>query len=234
MRHRFTVLLVLAAVLVAACGDKSSDTTADTSAAAPPSETTLPPTESASTDGCKDVAQPEAKPDGGQRKPKGKLDASKSYTVTVKTNCGSFSFELDLKSAPKTSASLVSLAKKGFYDGTMFHRIVPGFVIQGGDPTATGSGGPGYKTRDVPAADTTYKKGTVAMAKAGPEAAGTSGSQFFVVTDDAGGAGLTPDYAVVGKISKGIDVVDRIGALGNEQQQPTRVVVIEKMTVRVK
>ena len=111
--------------------------------------------------------------------------------------------------APATAASLVSLAKSGFYDNTIFHRIVPEFVIQGGDPTQSGSGGPGYTTVDAPPRDASYTKGVVAMAKSATEPAGTSGSQFFVVT--GADIGLPPDYAVVGNVTSGIDVVERIG-----------------------
>ena len=124
----------------------------------------------------------------------------------------------------------MKLARSGFYDGTIFHRIVPGFVIQGGDPTQSGSGGPGYKTVDKPPADARYTRGVVAMAKTGAEAAGTSGSQFFVVTADD--AQLPPDYAIVGKVVDGLDVVERIGELGDANQQPTQNVVISKVTVK--
>jgi peptidyl-prolyl cis-trans isomerase B (cyclophilin B) len=148
------------------------------------------------------------------------------------TNCGSFTVTLDQKTAPNTSASLVSLARKGFFDDTFFHRIVPGFVIQGGDPTGTGSGGPGYSTVDKPPASARYTHGVVAMAKTGAEPAGTSGSQFFVVT--GGDVGLPPDYAVVGKVTKGLEVVDKIGRLGDPaSEQPTRPVVIEDVRVAV-
>jgi peptidyl-prolyl cis-trans isomerase B (cyclophilin B) len=227
-----TTLCALA-LLAAGCGDDSKDTSEPATSSAT-SETAPTQTETATAGGCEPAEAPPAREDGGERKPKGKLNPDKTYTVTVKTNCGSFSWDLDLEAAPKTSASIVALAKKGFYDGTVFHRIVPGFVIQGGDPTGSGGGGPGYKTRDIPPADTIYGKGTVAMAKAGDEPAGTAGSQFFVVTADAGGAQLTPDYAVIGRVSKGIDTVDTIGRLGDANQQPTQVVVIEKMSVRVK
>ena len=132
--------------------------------------------------------RPTPKPDGGGEPPEEELDPAKTYSLVVETNCGSFTIALDQKLAPKTSASLVALARDGFFDSTTFHRVVPGFVIQGGDPTGTGTGGPGYSTVDAPPADATYTKGVVAMAKTGAEAPGTSGSQFFVVT----GAGRGP------------------------------------------
>ena len=94
------------------------------------------------------------------------LDASKSYSLVFETSCGSFTVALDPESAPNTTASLVALAEDGYFDDTIFHRVVPGFVIQGGDPTQSGGGGPGYSTVDPPPSDATYTKGTVAMAKA--------------------------------------------------------------------
>jgi cyclophilin family peptidyl-prolyl cis-trans isomerase len=121
--------------------------------------------------------------------------------------------------------------QKKFFDGTVFHRIVPGFVIQGGDPTGTGGGGPGYTTVDKPPASTRYTHGAVAMAKTQTEAPGTSGSQFFVVT--AQDAGLPPDYAVLGNVVKGLAVVDRIGKLGDANEQPTELVQIEHAAVSV-
>jgi cyclophilin family peptidyl-prolyl cis-trans isomerase len=109
----------------------------------------------------------------------------------------------------------MSLAKHKFYNGTTIHRIVPDFVIQGGDPTGTGSGGPGYTIRERPPKDLKYTKGVVAMAKTDQEPAGTSGSQFFIVTGP-GAAQLPPDYALLGKVTKGQDVVDRIGAISTD------------------
>ena len=124
----------------------------------------------------------------------------------------------------------MKLAKNGFYDDTIFHRIVPGFVIQGGDPLGRGTGGPGYSTVDKPPADARYTKGVVAMAKTGAEPAGTSGSQFFVVT--GADVGLPPDYAIVGKVTQGLDVVERIGKLGSATEKPTQTVLIRKVTVK--
>ncbi len=169
---------------------------------------------------------PEPKPDGGQKPPTAALDEGKTYKLVVETNCGSFTIQLDQETAPKTAASLVSLAESGFFDGTIFHRVVPGFVIQGGDPTGTGTGGPGYKTVDVPPSDAAYTEGVVAMAKAGIEAPGTSGSQFFVVTGDD--AGLPPEYAVVGKVTEGLETVLAIDKLGAGDGPPSQPVVIEK------
>ena len=147
----------------------------------------------------------------------------------VTTSCGEFEITLDVKRAPKTASSFASLAKSGFYDDTTFHRIVPGFVIQGGDPTQRGTGDPGYKTVDVPKADAAYTKGVVAMAKTADEPAGTSGSQFFVVTGDD--VGLPPEYAVVGTVTEGMDVVERIDQLGDPAtEQPLQPVVIRSVT----
>jgi peptidyl-prolyl cis-trans isomerase B (cyclophilin B) len=158
------------------------------------------------------------------------LDDRKTNSVEVKTNKGSFTFELATKISPCTTASFAGLVKKGFFDGLTFHRIVPGFVIQGGDPEGTGSGGPGYSTVDAPPQDTKYEKGLVAMAKTQTEPAGTSGSQFFVVT--GGNVQLPPDYAVLGRVTDGMDVVEKIGKLGNPSDPsgtPTEKVDIDKM-----
>jgi peptidyl-prolyl cis-trans isomerase B (cyclophilin B) len=183
---------------------------------------------------CADAEPPNPKPGGGAKRPSQALDPDATYDVVLTTNCGDITIRLDQKAAPKTAASFAELAKAGFFDDTVFHRIVPGFVIQGGDPTATGTGGPGYSTRDVPPAGTTYTKGTVAMAKAQTEPPGTAGSQFYIVT--APDAGLPPEYALLGKVVKGQDVVDAIGELGDpasgEAGTPVQPVVIERATVR--
>jgi peptidyl-prolyl cis-trans isomerase B (cyclophilin B) len=197
---------------------------------------------SASSDGAAQVvstavggcttATPPAGKTKREPKPTKRLNATKTYDVKIETNCGSFTIRLAVKTSPATTASFVSLARKGYFDGTVFHRIVPGFVIQGGDPTGTGEGGPGYKTVDVPPPATRYTFGVVAMAKTGAERPGTSGSQFFVVT--AQDAQLPPDYAVLGKISSGSNVVTRIGKLGDPNtEQPTRTVEIEHAIVNV-
>jgi peptidyl-prolyl cis-trans isomerase B (cyclophilin B) len=191
---------------------------------------------STSTDasGCTSVTPPAGKARQAA-KPTARLDPSKSYDVRFRTNCGSFTIRLAVKTSPETTASFLSLVKKGYFDGTVFHRIVPGFVIQGGDPTGSGTGGPGYTTVDPPPASTRYTLGLAAMAKAGSEPAGSSGSQFFVVT--AKDAQLPPDYAVLGKVVKGLAVVEAVGQLGDpssgSEGVPTETVEIEKATVDV-
>ena len=185
---------------------------------------------SSSDNGCENVDAPKAKADGGETAPTGSLEAGTTYELVVQTNCGEFTIKLDPKLAPKTTASLVALAEDGFYKDTTFHRVVPGFIIQGGDPTGTGTGGPGYTTTDAPPTDTRYTEGTVAMAKSPADPAGTSGSQFFVVT--APDAGLPPDYAVVGMVTQGMETVNAIEALGTGDGPPSQPIVIENVTVK--
>jgi cyclophilin family peptidyl-prolyl cis-trans isomerase len=124
----------------------------------------------------------------------------------------------------------VTLARDGFYNGLTFHRIAPGFVIQGGDPAGNGLGGPGYTIREKPPKDIVYSQGVVAMAKGGDQPAGSSGSQFFVVTGKNGN--LPPDYAVLGRVDKGLDVTKSIEALGTSSDgPPKRPVTIDKVTI---
>lgn len=180
--------------------------------------------------GCEKATAPQPRQVQPQRAPRLSLDRAKTYTATVETSCGSFVIKLDSKEAPKTGGSFVTLVRKGFYDGLGFHRIAPGFVIQGGDPAGDGSGGPGYKVRERPPDNVVYSEGVVAMAKAGNEPAGTSGSQFFVVTGQD--AKLPPDYALLGQVTKGMDVAHRIEGLGSTTDgPPTQPIVIKKITV---
>jgi peptidyl-prolyl cis-trans isomerase B (cyclophilin B) len=158
------------------------------------------------------------------------LNKKTAYTVNVLTNFGAFDIRLDVEDSPCTTSSFAALVRSKFFDGTRFHRIVPGFVIQGGDPTATGRGGPGYTVVDVPPKNSLYTEGVVAMAKAGDEPPGTAGSQFFVVT--GANAGLPPQYAILGVVTKGLKVVERIGKLGNPvTEKPTKRVVLLRMIV---
>ena len=226
MLKPLSVLLCALALVFAACGDDDKEPTNEKQAASPPA--------AEQKAGCKDVDQPPPRADGGQKKPQKPLDPGKTYEVDLTTSCGDFTIRLDQKTSPNAAASFAALARSGFFDDTIFHRIVPDFVIQGGDPTASGSGGPGYSTRDAVPANAAYDPGVVAMAKAGNEPAGTAGSQFFVVT--GADTGLTPDYALLGRVTKGMDVVQEIGALGDPASggagTPLQSVVIEGTKVR--
>jgi peptidyl-prolyl cis-trans isomerase B (cyclophilin B) len=229
------LLLCALALVMAACGDDDSDSSGADDAAA--TETQAEDGAGSDVDGgltCATVEQPEPKPDGGAKRPSAALDPDATYRVVLKTSCGDITVRLDQQTSPRTAASFAGLARAGFFDGTVFHRIVPGFVIQGGDPTATGTGGPGYSTRDVPPQNAAYTKGTVAMAKTGAEPPGTAGSQFYIVT--APDAGLPPEYALLGKVVEGQDVVDAIGQLGDpasgDAGTPLQPVVLERATVR--
>jgi len=182
----------------------------------------------ASAEGCRLVEAPEPK-DVSYKAPPQTVKKGEKLTAVVETSCGTFDIALDSERAPKTVNSFVFLSEKGFYDGLDFHRIVPEFVIQGGDPEGSGSGGPGYSVVEKPPSNLAYTKGVVAMAKSPTEPPGTSGSQFYVVTGVD--AGLPPEYALVGKVDKGIDVVERIGKLGGPDEKPTQTVLIEKITI---
>lgn len=216
-------LFVTIVALAAGCGGEGGDKAESTAA----TETTG----GVDASGCAAVDVPAPRDDGGATAPEQPLDPAQQATLEFVTNCGSFMVTLDVAGAPQTTASLVSLARSDFYDGTVFHRIVPGFVIQGGDPTQTGGGGPGYQTVDVPSQDAAYTKGVVAMAKGAAEPPGASGSQFFVVT--GADIGLPPDYAIVGTVTSGLEVVERIGRLGDAQEQPTKPVVVSDVVVTV-
>jgi len=182
----------------------------------------------AAADGCKEVEAPEPKTDSFEA-PKQVLKPGEAATAVVKTSCGTFEIALDTTRAPKTANSFAFLAEEGFYDDLTFHRIVPGFVIQGGDPEGTGTGGPGYSVDEKPPANLSYTKGIVAMAKSPAEPPGRSGSQFYVVT--APDAGLPPEYALVGKVSKGYDTVARIEKVQTVEEKPKQPVLIEEVTI---
>ncbi len=161
--------------------------------------------------------------------------SAESLTAVVDTSCGSFEIALDTKDNPKTAASFEYLAENGVLDGTPFHRIVPGFVVQAGDPAGTGLGpGPGYSVDEPPPDDVAYTTGVVAMAKTEAEPPGRSGSQFFVVT--SADAGLQPDFAVAGEVTEGFDVVETIEGYGDPASQgtgtPLGLVVINSVTIQ--
>jgi cyclophilin family peptidyl-prolyl cis-trans isomerase len=211
MRATFLALALIA--LTAGCGTSDSGSEPEASG----------------NEECESVEAPSPRDPETREAPTEPLATGTSYSLVFETSCGSFTIALDQELAPTTAPSLVALAEDGYFDDTIFHRVVPDFVIQGGDPTQTGGGGPGYSTVDVPPQDSRYVKGVVAMAKSGTEPPGTSGSQFFVVT--AEDAGLPPEYAIVGEVTEGLDTVERIDALGVGDAAPSQPVVVHTVTV---
>ena len=163
--------------------------------------------------------------------PKMTIDEDKIYTAILKTSEGDIEISLHADKTPKTVNNFVSLARKNFYDGTIFHRVIKGFMIQGGDPTGDGTGGPGYKFDDEPF-DGEYVRGTVAMANAGPD---TNGSQFFIVHEDS--KSLKKDYTIFGEVIEGMDVVDKIAEAkvtespSGEQSKPVNPVKVESVEI---
>jgi cyclophilin family peptidyl-prolyl cis-trans isomerase len=157
------------------------------------------------------------------------LDPAKTYTLTFDTDAGTFAAVLDQKQAPKTANNFAFLAGYHYFDGIAFHRVIPGFVIQGGDPTGTGTGGPGYQFADELPKAGQYKIGSLAMANSGPN---TNGSQFFVITGDQGVA-LQPNYALFGQVTSGMDVVKKIEGDGSDSGTPKVTHKMIKVTVSV-
>ena len=159
------------------------------------------------------------------------IDPTKTYTAVVKTNMGTYSAVLDAAKAPGTVNNFVSLARNKYFDGTTCHRAIPGFMIQCGDPTATGSGGPGYKFADELPASGEYKIGSLAMANSGPD---TNGSQFFVISGDQG-VSLPPSYTLFGQVTEGLDTtVVALDAAGNPSSNgvpPLKEIPIASITI---
>jgi cyclophilin family peptidyl-prolyl cis-trans isomerase len=240
-----TVAAALAALALAAglsaCGgggDGSADAgggaaataTASTDVAAPRGGTVT----NADGDTCSADAPPApADPKTYDAPPPMTIDRSKTYTATIATSCGDIVIRLDPTAAPRTVNNFVFLAREGFYDGLTFHRVVPGFVIQGGDPAGDGTGGPGYTFADeLP--DDGYPEGSVAMANSGP---GTNGSQFFIVTGDA--SFLPNSYSRFGTVTKGLGVAKTIERFADPtadpgdpaSQVPTATIWIDEVTI---
>ena len=201
---------LIAAPVLAGCG--SSDSAADTAPATAAAD---------SSSGAKSWSSP----------PKMAIDVNASYTADLKTSEGDIQIALDPTQAPKTVNNFVFLSNQGFYDGVTFHRVIPDFVIQGGDPEGTGGGGPGYQFEDELPKSGAYKVGSVAMANAGPN---TNGSQFFIIVGQQG-AQLPPNYTLFGEVTKGQDVAEKISTMaapGTESPDPP--VTIEKVTITEK
>ena len=155
------------------------------------------------------------------------IDVAKSFTAEMVTSMGTMTIALDPIAAPRTVNSFVFLARYHYFDGVIFHRIIPDFVLQGGDPTGTGTGGPGYQFADELPKPGRYEVGSLAMANAGPN---TNGSQFFVISGSSG-VQLPPLYALFGKVVSGLDVVAAIDAIGTKSGKPSQQVVIESVTI---
>src|SRR5438105_1175095 len=155
------------------------------------------------------------------------IDPEKTYTAEMVTSKGTMTLALDPVAAPQTVNNFVVLARYHYFDGIVFHRIIPGFVLQGGDPEGTGRGGPGYRFGDELPKPGRYELGSLAMANAGPD---TNGSQFFVISGPDG-VRLPPSYSLFGKVVKGLDVVASIDAIGTKSGTPKEQVVIESVTV---
>jgi peptidyl-prolyl cis-trans isomerase B (cyclophilin B) len=214
-------VVVLLALALTACGGGASETSSKPT-----------PTAAAPSNGCQKVGAPAPHANAALPKPHLALERSKTYVATVATSCGSFQIGLDPKRAPKTGGSFLYLVRHRFYDGLTFHRVSPGFVIQGGDPKGDGTGGPGYTIVERPPTGLQYTRGVVAMAKTAADPAGASGSQFFVVTAQT--TPLPAEYALLGKVTAGLGTVDRIGALEVDQQErPLQTVLIRSIRVKV-
>jgi cyclophilin family peptidyl-prolyl cis-trans isomerase len=227
-RPSLPLTLLLATVPLAtlsACGSDDGESPATTAATT---------TTQAAAD-CRAVAMPDPKSDLRLRRPTSRLAPTVPWRAIVETSCGSFTITLDVADSPKTAASFASLAREGFYDDLTFHRIAPGFVIQGGDPLGNGLGGPGYTVVEPPPRTARYVHGTVAMAKTATDPDGTSGSQFFVVTGED--AQLPPQYAVLGEVTEGLETIDLIESqpLADDDPQgapPADPIVIERVEIR--
>ena len=229
MRNRFVVialLVVAAAYIVIAANppaDKSAEAQAQPAAAPAPGAEAANPQAADSGDVSKDKKQ---YPKPGDMK----IDKENTYSATIETEAGTMVAELYPKIAPQTVNSFVFLAKEGFYEGVIFHRVIPGFMIQGGDPTGTGTGGPGYS---VPAEfnDTKHERGILSMARS--QDPNSAGSQFFVM--HAAYPSLDGKYTVFGKVTKGIETVDKIvTAPTGANDRPTNPVKIKKITIEEK
>ena len=228
--------LILLSVLVG-CGDEEA---ASLSAPSGPEATGVGGTPQGNAGGCwTDQQRPPGNGEGSEMAtkqydapPAMAIDPAKRYTATMETNKGTIEAALFPGDAPQTVNNFVCLARDGYFDGTPFHRIVSGFVVQGGDPTGTGTGGPGYRFADEPIARE-YEKGTLAMANSGPN---TNGSQFFIVLEDLRGK-LPKNYTIFGKVTGGQEAVDALAAVptrrgpSGEQSQPTESVTLERVTI---
>jgi cyclophilin family peptidyl-prolyl cis-trans isomerase len=156
------------------------------------------------------------------------ITPGRTYTAEVVTSKGRFTITLDAKAAPNTVNNFVVLSRYKYFEGIPFHRIIPNFVVQGGDPTASGTGDPGYKFDDELPKAGSYKEGSLAMANSGPN---TNGSQFFIITGQSG-VSLPPNYSLFGAVTEGLEIVKSIEAVGTTSGAPTQAVTIASITIK--
>lgn len=174
---------------------------------------------------CNDRKPSATKPKRYDKPPKMSISQNKKYQATIETSCGTIVAELDAKAAPKTVNNFVFLARDSFFDGLTWHRVVKDFVIQGGDPSGSGSGGPGYSFADENIPNNGYPMGSLAMANSGPN---TNGSQFFIVT---GTSQLGPSYSLFGHVVKGLDVAKKLESFSPGDGPPNRPLYMFKVSI---
>lgn len=232
LRRGLGILVV--ALVLGGCGSAElpfvgEETTTTATVPQPPEATAVAPDLEPGPSGC-DPREPEpvAERPTFEEPPPSPLEPGVTYDVVMTTSCGVITIELDPATGGAATAAFAALARSGFYDGLPMHRVVPGFVIQGGDPLGNGAGGPGFTVNAPPPSDYRYRNGDVAMAKAGNEPAGASGSQFFIVSTEAGAALLEPLYAVVGRTldDESARTIRRIDRLGVDDGPPVEPVFI--------
>ncbi len=227
MPTKLKIGTILVSIVVAACGTgetveqySASDTLAPSSATT--SNAPAAPTTTAASPG----VPTEQGPTSFDGPPELTIDESQTYTATISTNLGDIVVALFVDTAPITVNNFVFLAKQGYYNGVVFHRVIPGFMVQGGDPTGTGRGGPGYNFDDELNDPLPYTRGIVAMANSGPN---SNGSQFFIMHADTG---LPYAYNIFGEVTSGIDIVDAIAATPTGPgDRPTTDIIIQTITV---
>jgi cyclophilin family peptidyl-prolyl cis-trans isomerase len=223
----FIAVVVGVALIISVSGGSdstsTSDTTVDTAATAPVEGRAI-----TGETPCPAVDGSEARASTFENAPSNCLDASKTYTAVVTTNKGEFAIVLDQTKAPLAANNFVTLARYKYFDNTQCHRAIPDFVVQCGDPTATGSGGPGYSFADELPQAGEYKIGSIAMANSGPN---TNGSQFFIITGDQG-VTLPPSYTLFGQVTSGLDTtVPALNAASNPDPAANGVPPLETLTI---
>ncbi|MDQ1466997.1 MAG: hypothetical protein QOH10_1412 [Actinomycetota bacterium] len=231
------VAIVGGIALILALGHKDSKKKAVTSTKNPAATTTTKPVVTTALPALTKTACNNDKPPANTSRPTFSkapamtIDKAKTYTATITTSCGTITVALDAKNAPVATNNFVFLAQHHFYDGLTWHRDIPNFVIQGGDPKGDGTGGVGYSVQGEPPKNG-YPLGALAAAKTKQEPAGTMGSQFYIVTG-TNGMSLPNDYASFGVVTKGIDVARTIESFGNSDGKPSRTLYMFKLSISV-